>query len=241
MNFTDSPYEAEMKKVPFVVLPLSEKQLFRKELIYSESCKQCLYGKKRKEKCKWIECPYLKERIESKEISLLEMIAPIIYLTQDKIFVRRMMKLYKEIKGGAVSDMFRNEIHRKNFETVIAKYEKQGAVLTNRFFAALFLVTADSFLWRQTKEFVRPNVIDLSEVDIRGIDTDGYLLYKAAKDMMFKTSKVTASELADKMITNEKCFKAIMNAIIIARYGKDTIKLDTSPRVVSKEMVDVFE
>lgn len=46
MNFTDSPYKAEMKKVPFVVLSLNEKQLFRKELIYSESCKQCLYGKK---------------------------------------------------------------------------------------------------------------------------------------------------------------------------------------------------
>lgn len=48
MNFTDSPYEAEMKKVPFVVLPLSEKQLFRNELIYSESCNQCPYGKKEK-------------------------------------------------------------------------------------------------------------------------------------------------------------------------------------------------
>ena len=235
MNFTDSPYEAEMKKVPFVVLPLSEKQLFRRELSYSESCKQCHYGKKRKEKCKWIECPYLKERIKSGEVTLLELVPPFIYLTQDKNLSKRMMNLYKEIKGGSVNDMFRNEIHRKNFESVINKYEKQGAVLTNRFFAALFLVTADSFLWRQTKEFVRPNVIDLSEVDIRGIDTDGYLLYKAAKDMMFKTSKVTASELADKRITNEKCFKAIMNAIIIARYGKETIELDISPKSGGKD------
>lgn len=78
---------------------------------------------KRTEKCKWIECPYLKEQIKSKEITLLLMIAPIIYLTPGKILVRRLMKLYKEIKGGLVSDMFRNEIHRKKEDISVENTE----------------------------------------------------------------------------------------------------------------------
>lgn len=230
MMFTESPYEFEMMRIPHADNTFTDKQKFRSEMKYSKSCKSCPFHKTGLDKCERTVCCFIDKRIETGDISLLELIPPIVYPATDKDFITRTIKLYKKINGGYVSNMFRGKGHKKAFENVINKYEKQGYKLSNRFTAALFLITADNFLWKRTKHFVRPNVIDLSSANIRGIDFDGYLLYKAAKDMMFKTSKVTTSELADKMFASEKCFKVIINAIIIARYGRKTIELGLTPK-----------
>lgn len=228
--FTESPYEFEMMQLPHVDNTFTDKQKFRSEMKYSKSCKSCSFHKTGSDKCERTVCCFIDERIETGDITLLELIPPIVYPATDKDFITRTIKLYKKINGGYVCNMFRGKGHKKAFENVINKYEKQGYKLSNRFTAALFLITADNFLWKRTKHFVRPNAIDLSRANIRGIDFDGYLLYKVAKDMMFKTSKVTASELADKSFASEKCFKVIINAIIIARYGRNTIELGLMPK-----------
>ena len=56
MNFTDSPYESKMEKVPYAIRLLSKKQLFRKEIVHSASCESCHYRKVRIEI--WECCAY---------------------------------------------------------------------------------------------------------------------------------------------------------------------------------------
>ncbi len=238
MIFTESPYEFEMMQIPHMDNTFTDKQKFRSEIKYSRSCKSCPFHKTGPDKCERTICCFIDKRIETRNITLLELIPSIVYSATNKEFITRTINLYKKINGGYVYNMFRGKSHKKAFENIINKYEKQRYKLSNRFTAALFLITADNFLWKQTKRFVRPNLIDLSKANIRGIDSDGYLLYKAAKDMMFKTSKVTASELADKSFASEKCFKVIITAIIIARYGRKTIELGLIPKK-EKEIISI--
>lgn len=235
MNFTDSPYESEMQKAPHVIRPLGVKQLFRKEIINSESCKSCHYGKEQMGICEWMQCPCLQSRIKARDITLLELIPPIIFLSKDEKYIRRLIKLYQNIKGGKTDTMIKDKYHQEEFEKMIKNYDDRGIVLTNRFTAVLFLLTADPFLWKRAKRFVQPNSIELKKVNIKGISTDGYLLYKAAKDILFRTSKVSVGELTDKLITSDKCFKVIINAFVIARYGRDTVELDLKPRKEKKD------
>lgn len=232
--FTDSPYEKEMMKIPYVPITKTEKEEFRKSLSYHNSCKSCEFYFQGKDKCKRNICPYLNERIENKYITLLELLPPIIYSTANEKFYNRLINLYYHIQGGTIMSLFKSDTHKKIFNKQINLYKKQGYILSNRFTAALLILTADSFLWKRSKYHIKPNEISFKEIDIKGIEPDSYLLFKTAKDFINKTSKVSASDLADKLITKEALFKTIIYGIIIARYGINTIELDMIPKGVNK-------
>ncbi len=228
--FTDSPYEKEMMEIPYIPMEITKKDEFRKSLSYHSSCKVCIYYSQGKDKCKRNVCPYLETRIKEKCITLIELISPIIYETKNDRFINRLLNLYYKIQGEKIMSMFKNDKHKEIFNKQISLYKKQGYLLSNRFTAALFVLTADSFIWKQSKYHIKPNAINFNEIDIRGIKTDAYLLFKVAKDFVNKTNKVSTSELADKLVTKEPLFKVIINGIIIARYGIDTVELELIPK-----------
>lgn len=224
--FTNSPYEKDMMKIPYVPTSKSEKEEFRKSLFYHYSCKSCVYYFQGKDKCKRTVCPFLNERIKNKSITLLELIPPIIYTTKNEKFYNRLLNLYHKIQEGKIMGLFKSDKHKKIFDKQINLYKKQGYILSNRFTAALFVLTADPFIWNHSKYHIKPNAIFFDEIDIKGIEPDAYLLFKIAKDFINKTNKVSTSELADKLVTREPLFKVIINGIIIARYGVDTVELE---------------
>lgn len=228
--FTDSPYEKDMMKIPYVAKSTSQKEEFRKLLSYHFSCKSCLYYCQGKDKCKRTVCPYINERIKSNSITLLELIPPIIYETKNEKFYNRLLNLYLKIQRGKIMSLFKSEKHKKIFDKQISLYKKQGYLLSNRFTAALFVLTADPFIWSHSKYHIKPNEIFFDEIDIKGIEPDAYLLFKVAKDFANKSNNVSTSELADKMLTKEALFKVIINGIIISRYGLDTTELEMIPK-----------
>lgn len=115
--------------------------------------------------------------------------------------------------------MFRNTTHQKAFEKQINLYQKHSYVLSNKFIAVVFILTADPFIWKASKNLIKPNIIDFPSINIRGIETDSYMLFKVAKEIYYKHRQVSVSELADKTLTKEYIFKTTINALIIARYG----------------------
>lgn len=108
--------------------------------------------------------------------------------TKNKTLVRQTKGIYQNIKEGNISTMFIGKIHQDIFEKQIELYQKQGHMLSNRFAAALFLLTADKFLWNKSKYHIKPNQINFSEIDIKGIEPNAYVLFKYAKDLTFKTT-----------------------------------------------------
>lgn len=115
--------------------------------------------------------------------------------------------------------MFKNDIHKKIFEKQLTIYEKKGYGLSNKFVATLFIISANSFLWNACKGHIKPNTIDFSNIDIKGIKTDSYSLLKAAKSIYYKDSEISFTEMADNYLTKDYVFKTIINGIIIYRYG----------------------
>lgn len=228
--FTDSPYEKEMMEIPYVPMEKSKKEEFRKSLSYHNSCKFCMYYSQGKDKCKRTVCPFINERIKKKCITFLELIPSLIYGTKNEKLYFRLLELYYKVQEEKIMNLFSSDKHRKIFDKQINLYKKQGYILSNRFTAALFILTADSFIWNRSKYHIKPNVILFDEIDIKGIEPDSYLLFKMAKDFINKTNKVSSSELADKLITREPLFKVIINGIIIARYGTDTVRLELIPK-----------
>lgn len=66
--------------------------------------------------------------------------------------------------------------------------------------------------------------IAFADIDIRGISTDGYTLFKAAKEMHSGVQQIFPSELIDSDIIDDKLFKVIINAFAVRRAGASILK-----------------
>ena len=229
MKFTHSPYEREMKTIPHKPKEQSVHEKFLKEIALHSICQSCSLFSKTENKCCFITCPYIDKRIKNSTITFLELLPQFIFKTNNKVLKIRLIDMYRQIKGGTIKSMYKNDTHKKIFEKQITTYKKDGYLLSNRFVAALFILTANSFLWRVSKKHIKPNSIDFSQIDVKGIETDSYLLLKVAKDLYCKRHQVSASDLADKSLTRDYIFNIVVAGMLIARYGYETVKLDLKP------------
>lgn len=76
--------------------------------------------------------------------------------------------------------LFQNDRHRQIFETQQISLRKPD----NRTLAVLYLLTADHPLWMKTKLHITDSgKIKLENVRLGDIATDGYALWKAAKEL----------------------------------------------------------
>lgn len=85
--------------------------------------------------------------------------------------------------------------------------------------SAVFLLTADPFLWSKARLLSKPERINFSDIRIRGVDVDGYVLFYMAKDLYSGTMHVSLSELTDPELVSDEAFRLIVTAFLIRRYG----------------------
>ena len=107
--------------------------------------------------------------------------------------------------------------HRSRFRRCWEKREANAD--QEAWCAALYLLTADSNLWKGAEEAVKPDFIDFTSVSIRGVDMDGYVLYHTAKDLYRGTSHVSLAELTDGELVSDRAFRLVINAFLLCRYG----------------------
>lgn len=215
-----------MMSVPRVIYEKSEKERLKETQILHQSCNNCSFYINSKNWCQRNNCPFISERITAKQISFAELLFYLIIETYNEKFCRQLVSMYENIQKGRIKTMFSDGLHEKIFNEEIALYEKRGFILTDRFTAALYVLTSNKDLWSRARYKVEPNKINFKAIDIKGISTDGYLLFNFAQDIIFMTKKVSIQELTDRRITNDKAFNIIVNSILIARYGKQTVKLN---------------
>ena len=230
MKFTHSSYEREMKIIPHKPKEKSVHETFLKEIVVHGTCQSCSLFSSTENRCGFITCPFMAERIKNNTITVVELIPHFVFKVKNKALKMRLIDVYQQIKGGEIKSMYRNDVHKKIFEKQIATYKKDRYLLSNRFVAALFILTANSFLWSVSRKHIKPNVIDFSQIDVKGIETDSYLLLKVAKDLYLKQHKVSASELADKSLTRDHIFHIIVAGILIVRYGYDAFRFELKPK-----------
>lgn len=137
-------------------------------------------------------------------------------------FKKRLGNLVRNFDG----DVFINLYHRFRFCKVC---QIQNVSIKNRnpaYLAVLFLLTADDRLWDSTKDKIYLDCFDFKRMNLNGINTDGYALYQTARTILLGKEYIRMNEIADEDLIGEDIFKAIINAILISKYGADMFQVN---------------
>ena len=89
--------------------------------------------------------------------------------------------------------------------------------------AVAYLLSSRAGLWRRVLPHISHGRIDFSSVSLRGIDPRDYPVYRTAKGLYCGKLLITSAELADEEQVGSEAFGDILNAMLIARYGKAVI------------------
>ena len=127
----------------------------------------------------------------------------------------RLKELSKSFKG----EVFLNYQHKERFYNFLQEENWQTHDISSRYIAILFLLTADEILWKNSKEILKDNKIDLKKICLKDTDTNAYALYQTAKTLSSGRECIKSNELADKELIEDMTFKAIINSALINRYG----------------------
>lgn len=114
---------------------------------------------------------------------------------------------------------FKNAMHRKNFTGFVSP--KNANYYSNRseFIAAVFLLSADELLWERSKCAFARYAVNFDSIDLSGISTDGYALYKAARTVYNGSADVLLSELCDWSLIDDPTVLTIFSGAMLVRNG----------------------
>lgn len=114
---------------------------------------------------------------------------------------------------------FRNYFHRKNFAEYISPKNSDYYSNRSEFIAAVFLLSADKFLWERSKSALTRYSINFDSIDLSGISTEGYALYKAAKAVYNGDSGISLGELCDWTLIDDPVALTIFEGVMLRRNG----------------------
>lgn len=139
--------------------------------------------------------------------------------------VQRIIKVVNSLGESEVNQMiFRNTEHKKRFQSIcksglFPKLEESYGCA-----AAIFLLSADAFIWSKAKNYIDSQLIHFEAIRIHGVDLDGYVIFHMAKELYSGKEHITVSELSDPELINDKLLRLIINAFLVRRYGINVIK-----------------
>lgn len=94
--------------------------------------------------------------------------------------------------------------------------------------AAVYLLTANPFLWSKSQTATTPECINFPAIHIHGVDLDGYVLFHTARDLYSGSKHIRLSELTDPELVSDEAFRLIVTAFLIRRYGAAVLSAERS-------------
>lgn len=145
-------------------------------------CRFCTQTTEKKKCCDFADCICLPERIAAGCVSYGELLPLFLSEIQLRTFALRIEKLLKDSKANPM--FFRNAEHHRRFQSM----RKSGLFpllnLSKAYASAVFLLTSDAFLWKQSKDFINQSSIHSGwAVDAQGINTASWGLFLTPADM----------------------------------------------------------
>ncbi len=125
---------------------------------------------------------------------------------------------------------FRDGEHKKRFREWQRESGHPLLYKDNGFGAAIYLLSADVFLWEQTKAWIGENSISYEKIGIHGVDLEGYALFCAAKEVCGGSARLSLSELGDRELIGDPLFAVLLNGILISRHGLLTVLKSKNPK-----------
>ena len=118
--------------------------------------------------------------------------------------------------------------HRERFNSLWPK--RCNAVDEDAMCAALYLLSADRFLWGKSVAAIQPDIIRFKEIQIHGVDLGGYVLFHTAKDLYRGTKHISLSELTDPELVSDETFRLVIASFLIRRHGAGVLEEEGSCR-----------
>lgn len=113
------------------------------------------------------------------------------------------------------SKVFESSRHRELFVREIGKANN----VENRYMAVIFLLTGSDKLWEKTERYVYKNTVDFGNIGLRGLDSESYVLLKAADDIYNEKNSISLGEIGSEEIIGKDAARLILAAVYISRYG----------------------
>lgn len=173
-------------------------------------CSLCAYKTRKKECTGKGACVCLRERLVAGCVPLDELFSVLTAEVGERPFVSRVTRL-----SARAEPLLHDGKHRKRFE----KWWRERVRTADEaaWCAALYLLTADTFLWSKAEAAVKPDMIDFTVIHIHGVDLDGYVLFHTAKDLYKGTKHISLSELTDPELVSDEAFRLVVMAFLIRR------------------------
>ena len=100
-----------------------------------------------------------------------------------------------------------------------------GAWRDPRFFAVLYLFGSNRALLKRAWNACLPGGFEPDYMVMRGVSEHDYTLIQTAKAITCNGSGLELEDLADTEAVDDTAFRLIVNALLIASYGPDVLKL----------------
>ncbi len=185
-------------------------------------CSYCADYLKRRG-CKHRSCQYLGERIKGGGIGYGELLKSTYFdITDNLQFKKRLSHLSRTFSGS----MFLTKEHHYRFFCALNEMRKISTKQSNSYLAALYLLTATEQLWDIVKKHVGSLDVFFAEIKLKSMDTDSYIFYQTAKELLTETSKIKLSEILDEAITSDDAFGGYINSALIKIYGIKILNTD---------------
>lgn len=114
---------------------------------------------------------------------------------------------------------FKSTLHRKTFTEFITANVKNPYLSRNEYIAAVFLLSADRFLWKKARGALTGYSVNFKSLDIAGISTEGYALFTAAKAVYHGSADISINELGDVNLIDDSIAMTIFAGIMLFRDG----------------------
>lgn len=187
-------------------------------------CSLCEYADKKKNACKVPDgCVCFRERLVAGCVSFSELMANLIAEVNVKPFAARVTDL-----SGDLPPFFFLTGHRERFDSLWCRHS--AVADEDAMCAALYLLSADRFLWGRSVAAVQPDIIRFKEIQIHGVDLGGYVLFHTAKDLYRGTKHISLSELTDPELVSDETFRLVIASFLIRRHGAGVLEAEGSCR-----------
>lgn len=182
------------------------------------ACEYCVNSRRRR--CRVAGCPWLTERIEAGVVSYAAAVRDLFGALHVPELRWRLEWLIKGYDGS----FWLNAEHEYNTRLLLRSVGYQ-AWRNPRFFAALYLFGSNRGLLKRVWNACMPQGFEPMFLVMRGVSEHDYTLIQAAKALMCGGLGLTLYDLADREVVDDIAFQLIVNALLIANYGSDILKL----------------
>lgn len=184
------------------------------------NCGLCEYADKKENACKGPNgCVCFCERLAAGCVPFSELMANLIAEVDVKPFVARVTHLL-----GEIPLFFFLTGHRERFDSLWCRHSRVAD--EDAMCAAIYLLSADRFLWGKSVAAIQPDIIRFKEIQIHGVDLGGYVLFHTAKDLYRGTKHISLSELTDPELVSDETFRLVIASFLIRRYGAGVLEAE---------------